>query len=157
MMGRITDFHGGNTGSNPVGDANKIKDLDIIDCRPLEPPLLDLGFLCVLGVCLRVPSWLRCWFTKKAFAGYSRLHGNLSQHRAAWGIMKAENKSIRLSATDLSNHLACRHLTAIELAVAQGTKKAPLWKNPDAWVLQQRGLEHEQSYVEHLRAAGRSV
>lgn len=71
--------------------------------------------------------------------------------------MKAENKSIRLSATDLSNHLACRHLTAIELAVAMGTKTAPQWKNPDAWVLQQRGLEHEQSYVEHLRATGRSV
>jgi uncharacterized protein len=71
--------------------------------------------------------------------------------------MKLENSTIRLAATDLSNHLSCRHLTAIELAVAEGTKKAPLWKSPDAWVLQQRGLEHEQSYVEHLRAAGRSV
>src|SRR5437870_10003288 len=73
------------------------------------------------------------------------------------GNMKAENSIIRLAATDLSNHLACRHLTAIELAVAHGTKKAPLWKNPDAWVLQQRGLEHEQSYVQHLEEMGRSV
>src|SRR5437588_11312359 len=71
--------------------------------------------------------------------------------------MKAENSIIRLAATDLSNHLACRHLTAIELAVARGTKKAPLWKNPDAWVLQQRGLEHEQNYVRHLEEMGRSV
>lgn len=74
-----------------------------------------------------------------------------------WGTMKLENNTIRLAATDLSNHLSCRHLTTVELAVARGTKKIPLWKNPDSWVLQQRGLEHEQSYVEHLRAAGRSV
>ena len=71
--------------------------------------------------------------------------------------MKAENSIIRLAATDLSNHLTCRHLTAIELAVARGTKKAPLWKNPDAWVLQQRGLEQEQSYVQHLQEMGRNV
>ncbi|HEV2992134.1 MAG TPA: TM0106 family RecB-like putative nuclease, partial [Candidatus Angelobacter sp.] len=74
-----------------------------------------------------------------------------------WETMKLENSSIRLAATDLSNHLSCRHLTTIELAVTRGTKKAPLWKNPDAWVLQERGLEHEQSYVEHLREPGRSL
>ena len=71
--------------------------------------------------------------------------------------MKFENSAIRLAATDLSNYLSCRHLTTVELAVARGTKRAPLWKNPDAWVLQERGLEHEQNYVEYLRDLGRSI
>jgi len=32
--------------------------------------------------------------------------------------MKAEQEIIRLSAGDLTNHLACRHLTGADLAVA---------------------------------------
>ena len=65
--------------------------------------------------------------------------------------MKATAGSIRLSASDLSNHLACRHLTALDLAVATGDRPAPTWHSPDAWVLQQRGMEHENAYLEHLR------
>jgi hypothetical protein len=29
-----TRFHGDNTGSNPVGDANKLKDLEEIESKP---------------------------------------------------------------------------------------------------------------------------
>jgi TIR domain len=36
--------------------------------------------------------------------------------------VKADSGKIRLSATDLANHLACHHLTSLDLAVASPTK-----------------------------------
>lgn len=71
--------------------------------------------------------------------------------------MKAGSASVRLSATDLSNHLLCRHLTALDLAVATGGRPAPNWHSPDAWVLQQLGLLHETAYMAHLSAQGFST
>lgn len=71
--------------------------------------------------------------------------------------MKANATHIRLAASDLSNHLACNHLTTLDLAVATGSRKAPKWNSPDAWVLQQRGLAHENAYIEHLLSQGLSV
>jgi predicted RecB family nuclease len=68
--------------------------------------------------------------------------------------MKANAQTIRLSASDLSNHLACSHLTALDLAVATGQRPAPKWHSPEAWVLQQRGMEHEKAYLSHLEAEG---
>jgi hypothetical protein len=71
--------------------------------------------------------------------------------------MKAIFRDIRLSASDLSNHLACRHLTSLDVAVSIGAKSAPAWHSPDAQVLQARGMAHENSYLEHLEAQGVSV
>ncbi len=71
--------------------------------------------------------------------------------------MKLNAGKIRLSASDLSNHLACRHLTALDLSVAAGERPAPEWRSPDAWVLQQRGLAHESAYLEHLRSEGLEI
>lgn len=71
--------------------------------------------------------------------------------------MKADSGHIRLSASDLSNHLACNHLTSVDLAVAVGERAAPDWNSPDAWVLQQRGMEHEEAYLRHLESAGLAV
>jgi hypothetical protein len=55
--------------------------------------------------------------------------------------MKAISGSIRLSASDLSNHLACHHLTSLDLAVAIGARPAPAWHSPDAEVLRERGMD----------------
>src|SRR5579862_8147337 len=71
--------------------------------------------------------------------------------------MKATSGAIRLSASDLSNHLACGHLTALDLAIVTGSRSAPTWHSPDAWVLQQRGMEHEKAYLNHLEAEGVAV
>src|SRR5690348_519485 len=71
--------------------------------------------------------------------------------------MKFKNGIIRLSASDLSDHLACRHLTANEITVACNEKIAPDWANPDTWVLQQHGLQHEQNYLNYLQASGLSI
>src|SRR5258708_7217173 len=71
--------------------------------------------------------------------------------------MKKSVTSIRLSASDLSNHLACRHLTVLDLDVTTGGRTAPAWNSPDAQILQERGTAHENAYVEHLKATGLPV
>src|ERR1700691_2858926 len=64
--------------------------------------------------------------------------------------MKATASTIRLSASDLSNHLACRHLTTLDLQVVRGEKRAPAWAAPDLAVIRERGEQHETSYLTHL-------
>jgi predicted RecB family nuclease len=71
--------------------------------------------------------------------------------------MKAESTGIRLSATDLSNHLACRHLTSLDLSVTRGQRAAPEWRAPDLFVIQELGLRHEAAYLDFLRGQGIAV
>ena len=71
--------------------------------------------------------------------------------------MKAGSGIVRLSASDLSNHLACHHLTSLDLAVSLGARAAPAWHSPDAQVLQERGMAHEDAYLAHLEAQKVSV
>src|SRR5262245_15330677 len=71
--------------------------------------------------------------------------------------MQRDGGRFRLSAGDLSNHLACRHLTQLDRAVAEGRLAPPSWQDPSLALLQERGLAHERGYVEHLRAGGASV
>src|SRR5450432_2548668 len=71
--------------------------------------------------------------------------------------MKHLGGTLRLSATDLSNHLTCQHLTQVNHAAALGEKSPPPFAAPDAAVLAQRGLEHEQAYVRLLRQSGLSI
>src|SRR5262245_16707467 len=71
--------------------------------------------------------------------------------------MKLDADTLRLSATDLANHLACRHLTALDRGVAEGRWKPPDWFRPEADVLRQRGLEHEKAYLAHLEREGVAI
>src|SRR6266851_5149412 len=71
--------------------------------------------------------------------------------------MRILGRQIRLSASDLSNHLACRHLTTLELQVARGERTAPDWAAPDLKVIQELGLRHEKAYLAHLLAQGLKV
>jgi len=71
--------------------------------------------------------------------------------------MRILGRQIRLSASDLSNHLACRHLTTLELQVARGERTAPDWADPDLKVIQELGLRHEKAYLAHLLAQGLKV
>lgn len=71
--------------------------------------------------------------------------------------MKSSANSLRLAATDLSNHLACRHLTSLDLSVARGLRKAPEWRAPDLYVIQELGLRHEAAYLDFLRDEGIAV
>ena len=71
--------------------------------------------------------------------------------------MHAADGELQLSASDLVNHLACRHLTALNLAVTAGERKAPFRRDRMLELLVERGLAHERSYIEHLEAAGLQV
>src|SRR5580704_3093918 len=73
------------------------------------------------------------------------------------GLMKDRHGTVYVSATDLANHLSCRHLTTLDIRLAKREIAAPSWENPHLVVLQQRGLEHERSYIEDLRAMGLSL
>src|ERR1043165_4755654 len=65
--------------------------------------------------------------------------------------------SLRLSASDLVGHLNCSHLTALDLAVAKGTRAKPVVWDPLLEILTKRGALHEQAYTNHLRDAGHAV
>ncbi len=71
--------------------------------------------------------------------------------------MRIEQGKPRLSATDLANHLGCRHLTLLDLQAAEGKLSPPTFRDPLLEVLQQRGFEHESQYLDHLRGLGMSV
>src|SRR6202158_2092727 len=71
--------------------------------------------------------------------------------------MKIAGGQIRLAGSDLSNHLACRHKTTLELQVARGERTAPDWAAPDLKVIQELGLRHETAYLAHLSAQGLTV
>jgi len=65
--------------------------------------------------------------------------------------MKLFSQQLRLSATDLSNHLACRHLSTLDFALAHGQINEPQRAAPDLVVIQQLGLRHEADYLKHLQ------
>ena len=68
--------------------------------------------------------------------------------------MKIVGQQIRLAGSDLSNHLACRHLTTLDLELARGERAEPEWAAPDLKVIQELGLRHEAAYLAHLAAQG---
>jgi predicted RecB family nuclease len=69
-------------------------------------------------------------------------------------VMKSVQGGIRLSAGDISTHLACVHATSLDADVANGLRNAPQWQSPDLWVLQERGFAHEGAYLDFLRSQG---
>ena len=71
--------------------------------------------------------------------------------------MKLEAGRIRLSASDLANHLACAHVTTLERGLVEGRWTRPDWYRPEADVLAQRGLEHERAFLAHLESRGRRL
>ncbi|HKY32502.1 MAG TPA: TM0106 family RecB-like putative nuclease [Candidatus Polarisedimenticolia bacterium] len=71
--------------------------------------------------------------------------------------MRQTGSTVRLNATDLANHLACHHLTHLDLAAARGLHSPPDWFAPDVAVLRQRGEEHEAAFLSHLERQGLSL
>lgn len=68
--------------------------------------------------------------------------------------MKKVGESFELSATDLVGYLNCHHLAGLDRAVANGTLSKPKVWDPLLQILAERGIAHEQSYIEHLTSAG---
>jgi uncharacterized protein len=71
--------------------------------------------------------------------------------------MHLDGSSLTLSATDLAHFLACRHRTALEMAVAYGERKRPFVEDPLLELLWKRGADHEKRYVDELRDRGGRV
>jgi predicted RecB family nuclease len=71
--------------------------------------------------------------------------------------MRKVNETYELTASDLVGYLNCRHLTALERKVADGALKKPYVTDPLLKILWERGLIHEQIYIEHLTKAGLEV
>lgn len=67
------------------------------------------------------------------------------------------NGVLQVSATDLVGHLNCRHLTDLDVEVANGSLARPKVWDPLLEVLWERGAIHERNYVEHLRRLGYGV
>ena len=83
--------------------------------------------------------------------GRARQDPMLSSHS-----MRHADGRLSFSATDLSRHLVCIHLTSLRRAVAVGELEPPTpYDDPRADVLRQRGVEHEQRLCEWFAAAGR--
>ena len=68
--------------------------------------------------------------------------------------MKIADGQVRFGAGDLVNHLACRYLTELNTQMAEGVLAAPGDRDPMLDLLQQRGLAHEEGYVQHLEESG---
>ena len=64
--------------------------------------------------------------------------------------MKSINRKLVLSATDLSNHLACSHLTQLNRRHESGELQRPVRKNQFLERMITRGLEHETAYIRQL-------
>ena len=87
---------------------------------------------------------------------------NLTNHGATIGAsavpqqssMRASSGNIRLSASDLSNHLACHHLTSLDLAVSLGRDPSRGGIPRMRRCFKERGMAHENAYLSHLQAQG---
>ena len=71
--------------------------------------------------------------------------------------MRKTSTSLELTATDLVGFLNCRHLSYLDLAVAEGALPKPFVWDPMLEILSERGSAHEEAYVQHLIQAGWDV
>lgn len=71
--------------------------------------------------------------------------------------MIRSGETLQLSATNLVGHLNCRHLTNLDVEVANGALAKPKVWDPFLEILWERGAAHERGYVEHLRGLGHDV
>ena len=71
--------------------------------------------------------------------------------------MKVDVDQFTFYATNLSNHLACGHLTQLSRRVALKELNLPSWIDPALKILMERGTEHESAYLEYLKISGYKV
>ncbi len=71
--------------------------------------------------------------------------------------MRMRSEKLILAPTDLSNFLGCRHLSALDLKAAKGIVERPSRYTAVTRALQEKGIAHEESYLEFLRAQGLEI
>jgi uncharacterized protein len=65
--------------------------------------------------------------------------------------MRKLKNQIIYSATDLSNHIHCRHLTNLNLDVINGILEKPNYSNRSLDLLRDRGLAFEEEYLDNIK------
>src|SRR6266851_6334089 len=65
--------------------------------------------------------------------------------------MRFIDGQVRLSASDVANFLACRHLTRLDLLRARGILKPPYFNDAGFDDLVKRGEAHEQTILQGFR------
>ena len=68
--------------------------------------------------------------------------------------MKKNNNEILLSASDLSNHIHCKHLTQLNKKVIDGHLEKPFFANRVLDLLRERGEDFEGSFLQTLENEG---
>jgi predicted RecB family nuclease len=68
-----------------------------------------------------------------------------------------DDESLVLSPTDLTKHLACGHLTHLDLLTVRGELDPPEHDDEALELIFRLGLEHEKAYLQRLKDSGRAV
>lgn len=71
--------------------------------------------------------------------------------------MELVDGQLIFSASDLINHLECPHLTQLDIEVARGRLELAETRSDTTELVARKGDEHEQAYLDQLRADGREV
>lgn len=71
--------------------------------------------------------------------------------------MKKEKGQLIFSATDLSGFINCKHLIQLNRLAAEGVITRPIRNNRVTEMLQQKGIEFENRFLESLEAAGKTI
>src|SRR5262245_11237384 len=71
--------------------------------------------------------------------------------------LSGQSRTPRLFPTALANFLECHHLAVLERLAAANLAKRPFFDDPMLEILRERGLSHEQAYVQHLDQLGNRV
>jgi len=81
------------------------------------------------------------------------------RHRVRCGLFDCVRRrdGLVLSPTDLTKHLACGHLTTLDLQVLRGELGPPRHVDEALELIFRLGLEHEKAYLAKLRASSRAV
>src|SRR5262245_15527480 len=69
----------------------------------------------------------------------------------------APDRTLLLSPSDLANHLACAHLTRLELSVQRSELARPHVDDPYGRIIRRKGNEHEAAHLGQLEAEGLRV
>jgi uncharacterized protein len=73
-------------------------------------------------------------------------------------MQRHSDGSVVVSATDLVGFLECDHLATLELGKVQGLWDKPHHrKDPELELLRERGIEHEQRFLERQRSDGKTI
>lgn len=70
--------------------------------------------------------------------------------------MQLTDAGLVFSPSDLNHFVECEHLTSLDLLATEGRGVAKE-KDPQAEIIRAKGLEHEQAWLQHLRAQGRHI